>query len=263
MENSYLTLLYFLFVTYVLVSTLLFGTKRTELLRKATIVVTTLFLYILSLYIKSPFLFLLPFILVGLVHYFKLFDAKLGILPVIGLLLPDHPFSIVSSAFFFSLTPYLTKEENLYILLGALIIIYFDAVVTLVLNNFNYFLPVSFQVLLFLLSIIVSKQGFKLLKKYLDIVLAAIASLAFLKLSDWYALALVIALIYVYSREKFDERWPIIFSIIYLILAAIFLAKGEEKVANQLAIVTYWNLVVGVFAAFIKTLKEDEEAAQE
>jgi len=93
-----------------------------------------------------------------------------------------------------------------------------------------------------------------LLRKHYPILIFAAISYSFLYLSDIYSLILVIASIVVILVLKWDERIPIGYAILYLILVAIVLALNNEKFANQLAIVTYWNLVIGVLAAFIRYL---------
>ncbi|HEC89102.1 MAG TPA: hypothetical protein ENI44_00775 [Thermoplasmatales archaeon] len=68
-----------------------------------------------------------------------------------------------------------------------------------------------------------------------------------------------IILIPIFTILKFDGRIPIGYAILLLIIAAVILATGNEDLANQLAIYTYWLLVVGVICLTIEYIREERK----
>lgn len=67
-----------------------------------------------------------------------------------------------------------------------------------------------------------------------------------------------IVLIPIFAYFKFDNRIPVGYAILLLILAAIVLAfRNNENLANQLAVYAYWLLVVGVIGMLIEYIREN------
>ena len=66
-----------------------------------------------------------------------------------------------------------------------------------------------------------------------------------------------IVLIPIFAYFKFDNRIPVGYAILLLVLAAIVLAfHKNENLANQLAVYAYWLLVVGIIGMIIECIKE-------
>jgi hypothetical protein len=106
-----------------------------------------------------------------------------------------------------------------------------------------------------------NKKGLELVKKKKDTIFAATVSIILLYFSlngqDLFSLlAVALSIIIEYIFRELDERNFVAFALLYLILAAITLALGNEKIANILAIVAYWDLVIGVLGA-LRNLREE------
>ena len=79
--------------------------------------------------------------------------------------------------------------------------------------------------------------------------------------NDLLILATFIILIPLFAILKFDGRIPVAYAIALLIIAAFILAfQKSEDLANQIAIYSYWLLVVGVTCLTIDYFREQRRA---
>lgn len=96
----------------------------------------------------------------------------------------------------------------------------------------------------------------------LILIVACIASFRYVEQEAIVLLIFFITLI-IYVLRKYDSRILISFAIILLISTAAVLARGLESHAEQIAILAYYFLVVGVVAQFVEYLREGNEKHRE
>ncbi|MEM5829574.1 MAG: hypothetical protein QW040_02650 [Candidatus Aenigmatarchaeota archaeon] len=100
----------------------------------------------------------------------------------------------------------------------------------------------------------------KLQLPYILVVFSIFLSHFIFKSQDMPTFLSFIALIPIFTFFKFDGRIPVAYALLILFLAAIVLAFYKNEVlANQLAIYTYWLLVVGVACLIIEYLREERK----
>jgi len=110
------------------------------------------------------------------------------------------------------------------------------------------------------------KKQFELkfeLKKHLPYLIVTTAIItSYYQNDDLLIFLSYIILVPIFAILKFDGRIPIGYAILLLIVAAIILATGNEDLANQLAIYTYWLLVVGVICLTIEYIREERRKTE-
>ena len=87
------------------------------------------------------------------------------------------------------------------------------------------------------------------------LVLAAVAIANFTK-SEILTLAIFLALLIIFAKQKYDSRIPIGFALLLLVITAFVLAFSSEALANRIAIYSYYYLVVGVVLQLIGYIRE-------
>lgn len=117
-----------------------------------------------------------------------------------------------------------------------------------VLDKINNFMPLSHYGI---------HLNFKILVPYFLVVFSILISHLIFHSNDLLIFISYIILIPIFAILKFDGRIPIGYAILLLIIAAVILATGDEDLANQLAIYTYWLLVVGVICLTIEYIREE------
>ena len=97
-------------------------------------------------------------------------------------------------------------------------------------------------------------------KDYAPFALAILctASLRFMK-QEYLVLSVFLVTLVVYVVRKYDSRILIGFAIILLMSTAVVLVMGLESHAENIAILAYYFLVIGVIAQFIEYLREGNE----
>ena len=89
------------------------------------------------------------------------------------------------------------------------------------------------------------------------LIILCVASARFL--SPVLTLGVFIFTLVIYTLLRYDSRLFVGTAIFLLILSAGFLASGGETGANEIAIMAYYFLVVGVLGLFIEFLRERHE----
>ena|GEM_PF-1205662 len=96
----------------------------------------------------------------------------------------------------------------------------------------------------------------KTLIPYMLVLISILVSHLLFSTDDMLIFLSYIILIPIFVILKFDGRIPIGYAILLLIIAAVILTFGNEDLANQVAIYTYWLLVVGVICLTIEYIRE-------
>lgn len=91
----------------------------------------------------------------------------------------------------------------------------------------------------------------------------AVFFLAYFSLQDdLKRLGLFGALIIVFYIFKFDSRIPIFYAILLLLIAALLTSQNVNDSADQLAILSYWFLVVGIVCTLIDLYRKPQTIAR-
>lgn len=89
------------------------------------------------------------------------------------------------------------------------------------------------------------------------LIVICIASLRFIDQGAVILLIFTFTLI-VYVMKKYDSRILVGFALLLLVFTAATLAMGSESYANQMAVWTYYFLVIGFIAQFFEFLREGD-----
>ncbi|MDY6931897.1 MAG: flippase [Halobacteriota archaeon] len=151
----------------------------------------------------------------------------------------------------------LITKEDLDILFGALPKNrYFQALPEILTNFHRYNLNDPFKNL----------KNWKDTFKYLNLrsideyvpyglIIFCTSSLKFVEQESLVVLVFIITL-FIYIWRKYDSRILVGFAIVLLMLTAVVLATGSESYAENISIIAYYFLVVGVIAQFFEYLRE-------
>jgi hypothetical protein len=87
----------------------------------------------------------------------------------------------------------------------------------------------------------------------------AVVLLAYSVLQGDHQILLIFALLtLVFSICRFDSRIPIIYAILLLVLAAVLTSQKADDTVNQLVVLIYWLLVVGIICMLIDLHRRKE-----
>jgi len=89
----------------------------------------------------------------------------------------------------------------------------------------------------------------------LILVIICVASTRFID-SEAVVTLVFLAMLAIYVWRRYDSRIFVGTALFLLVLCAVLLAKGSESSANEVAIRSYYFLVVGVLGLFIEYLRE-------